>query len=56
MIDLHSHILPGLDDGPEKIEESLDMAAQYAAAGFWRVAATPHWVVQAYGNRRLKRS
>ena len=45
MIDLHSHILPGLDDGPEKIEESLDMAARYAAAGFSRVAATPHWVV-----------
>jgi len=44
MIDLHAHILPGLDDGPEKLEEALEMAAVYAAAGFSRVVATPHWV------------
>ena len=44
MIDLHAHILPGLDDGPEKLEEALEMAAVYEAAGFSRVMATPHWV------------
>ncbi|MCJ7684524.1 MAG: hypothetical protein MUO68_09545 [Desulfobacteraceae bacterium] len=44
LIDLHAHILPGLDDGPEKIEEALEMAVVYEAAGFSRVAATPHWV------------
>lgn len=44
MIDLHAHILPGLDDGPEKLEEALEMAAVYEAAGFSRVVATPHWV------------
>jgi len=44
MIDLHSHMLPGLDDGPERLEESLEMAAVYVNAGFSRVAATPHWV------------
>jgi len=45
MIDLHAHMLPGLDDGPAKIEESLEMAAVYEAAGFSRVAMTPHWVL-----------
>ena len=45
MIDLHSHILPSLDDGPETLDEALGMAEVYAAAGFSRVAATPHWVV-----------
>ena len=44
MIDLHTHILPGLDDGPENLEEALEMAEGHEAAGFSRVAATPHWV------------
>ena len=44
MIDLHSHILPGLDDGPTTFEESVALAAAYAAAGFSRVVATPHYI------------
>lgn len=44
MIDLHVHMLPRLDDGPAKLEEALEMAAVYVAAGFSRVVATPHWV------------
>lgn len=44
MIDLHSHILYGLDDGPVKMEESLEMAIAYKKAGFSKVVATPHWV------------
>ena len=42
MIDLHSHILPGLDDGAVDLEESLRLARGYAAAGFTVVVATPH--------------
>ena len=42
MIDLHSHILPGLDDGAADLEESLRLARGYAAAGFTVVVATPH--------------
>lgn len=44
MIDLHSHILPGIDDGAATLEESLEMGRLYAEAGFSRVVATPHWV------------
>ena len=44
MIDLHSHILPRLDDGPQDLSESLEMAIRYVKAGYSRVAATPHWV------------
>lgn len=44
MIDLHVHILPGLDDGPQDLEEALAMAEAYGEAGFLRLAATPHWV------------
>lgn len=42
MIDLHCHILPGIDDGPSTIEESLRMARAAAAGGTRRILATPH--------------
>jgi protein-tyrosine phosphatase len=42
MIDLHCHILPGLDDGPATIEESIAMAESAIADGITHVVATPH--------------
>src|SRR5262249_49864470 len=42
MIDLHCHILPGLDDGPDQVEESLAMAEDAIADGITHVVATPH--------------
>jgi protein-tyrosine phosphatase len=42
VIDLHSHILPGLDDGAEDIEVSLAMARFAVGAGVDTMAATPH--------------
>ncbi len=42
VIDLHSHILPGIDDGSETIEEALEMARSAVADGIDVVAATPH--------------
>lgn len=42
MIDLHSHILPGLDDGARDLEESLEMARCMAQDGVRIVAGTPH--------------
>lgn len=42
MVDLHCHILPGLDDGPESIETSLAMAESAIADGITHVVATPH--------------
>jgi protein-tyrosine phosphatase len=42
MIDLHCHILPGIDDGPRGSEESLALAADLVRAGVRTVAATPH--------------
>jgi protein-tyrosine phosphatase len=44
MIDLHSHILPGIDDGPRTLEKSLELAGLYQRAGFTTIVATPHWV------------
>jgi protein-tyrosine phosphatase len=42
MIDIHSHILPGLDDGSESLEESVAMLQQAAAAGTTDIVASPH--------------
>jgi protein-tyrosine phosphatase len=42
VIDLHCHVLPGIDDGPETIEGSLAIARAAASAGTRTLVATPH--------------
>ncbi|MBU0673338.1 MAG: hypothetical protein KJ950_01690 [Proteobacteria bacterium] len=42
MIDIHCHILPGVDDGPESLEQSLAMARLAVADGITTIVATPH--------------
>jgi len=42
MIDLHCHILPGIDDGPETITDTLELARVASAAGTRIVVATSH--------------
>ncbi|MFS0788390.1 CpsB/CapC family capsule biosynthesis tyrosine phosphatase [Shouchella sp. 1P09AA] len=42
MIDIHSHILPGLDDGAKTIEESIAIAEEAVSVGITKMVATPH--------------
>jgi protein-tyrosine phosphatase len=42
VIDLHCHLLPGIDDGPRTMDTALEMARRHVAAGVGIVAATPH--------------
>ena len=42
VIDLHCHVLPGIDDGPETIDGSVALARAAAAAGTSTLVATPH--------------
>jgi protein-tyrosine phosphatase len=42
VIDLHCHILPGVDDGPERLEDALELARQAADEGIRTIVATPH--------------
>jgi protein-tyrosine phosphatase len=42
MLDLHCHILPGVDDGAASLDEALDIARFCVADGITHVAATPH--------------
>jgi protein-tyrosine phosphatase len=43
MIDLHSHVLPGLDDGSPDLESSLDICRMAVADGITDMVATPHY-------------
>jgi protein-tyrosine phosphatase len=42
VIDLHSHVLPGVDDGARSLEDSLEIAKAAVADGIEILAATPH--------------
>jgi protein-tyrosine phosphatase len=42
VVDIHSHILPGLDDGPKTLEESVAMLHMAADSGTSDIVATPH--------------
>ncbi|MFD1851245.1 tyrosine-protein phosphatase [Oceanobacillus bengalensis] len=44
MIDLHCHILPGLDDGAKSITESLAMGKEAEKEGIEKIVATPHFL------------
>ena len=43
IIDVHSHILPGLDDGSSNMEESLEMLRMAYQQGVRQIIATPHY-------------
>lgn len=42
MIDMHAHILPGVDDGPATLEESMGLLKQAVKEGITDIIATPH--------------
>ncbi|MDX2306660.1 MAG: CpsB/CapC family capsule biosynthesis tyrosine phosphatase [Hyphomicrobium sp.] len=50
MIDLHSHILPGIDDGAPDLATSLAMARMWVDQGVTCVACTPHILPGVYHN------
>ncbi len=50
MIDLHCHLLPGIDDGSQDLEQSLEMARISAADGVSVTACTPHIFPGVYNN------
>ena len=51
MIDLHCHLLPGIDDGPETLELALQLARHAIASGIRVAVVTPHMHAGRYDNR-----
>ena len=43
IIDFHSHILPGIDDGSRSTAQSLEMMKLELDQGIGRIVATPHF-------------
>ncbi len=51
-IDIHSHILPGLDDGAKDMQTALEMVRRLKALGFRKLITTPHIYEEYYPNTR----
>lgn len=49
-VDIHSHILPGIDDGPKNINESIDLIKKMNELGFSKIIGTPHTYPGLYEN------
>ncbi|QIL76019.1 tyrosine-protein phosphatase [Hymenobacter sp. HDW8] len=49
-VDMHSHLLPGLDDGAETIEQSLSLLEAMQALGYRKLIMTPHIMGDFYKN------
>ena len=44
MIDIHSHILPGIDDGARTLGDSIDIVQELSSQGVTDIIATPHYI------------
>ena len=49
-LDIHSHLLPGLDDGVSSFEESLEIILKFEEAGYQKIVTTPHIMSDYYKN------
>jgi Capsular polysaccharide biosynthesis protein len=52
IVDLHCHILPGIDDGSQNLEDSLRLAEEAVQDGVTHILATPHHLDNRYVNHR----
>ena len=50
MIDLHCHLMPGIDDGPKDLEASLALCRHAVASGITHAVTTPHIIPGRYDN------
>ena len=49
-VDLHSHFIPGIDDGSQSMEESLSLLKGMESLGYEKVITTPHIMIDVYRN------
>ena len=49
-VDMHSHVLPGIDDGAQTPQESVALVKRMMALGIKKIIATPHIMADFYKN------
>lgn len=49
-VDIHSHLVPAIDDGIQSIDEGLDILREMAALGYEKVITTPHTFPGSFDN------
>jgi len=49
-VDVHSHLIPGIDDGAKDLEDSLQMIRRFAELGYRKLITTPHVMSDFYKN------
>ena len=51
-VDIHNHILPGIDDGAKNVQESIDLIHGFMELGITNLVATPHIMSNLYPNTK----
>ena len=51
-VDIHSHLLPGIDDGSQSLKESLNLIKKLHLLGYSKLITTPHIISDYYPNNR----
>jgi len=51
-VDMHSHVLPGLDDGSQNLEDSFNFAKELHGMGYNKLICTPHVISDMYPNNK----
>lgn len=49
-VDIHSHLIPGIDDGSRNIDETIAMLAKFESLGYRKVVTTPHIMSDYFRN------
>lgn len=49
-VDMHSHLIPGIDDGSPTMETSIEMIREFVAMGYKKIITTPHVMSDYYKN------
>lgn len=49
-VDMHSHLIPGIDDGSQSMDETIAMLAKFESLGYTKVITTPHIYGDLYKN------
>lgn len=50
-VDMHSHLIPGIDDGSKSMDQTIAMLVKFQSLGYQKVISTPHVMSDYYRNK-----